>query len=641
MDKFFPNLHSVVAIQTLGASREQKVSQNRTVNRTLLTPRQERPHNGHVTQVIDDRRRSATSRYVDERVHALLRERQSTLGRQVSPSVVESWARSVRYGLDPNSVEPSNKPDYDMDSRLLSIADAVMSTRSSSLDLTEGCLFLTNNSGVILRQWSGDSALSAELHRLDVEPGFLVSETTLGTTSGSTLITGVPSFVRGPEHFGDQFVEYTSAGMVISHPVLRRMIGSINLICRFRDTSPAALGWVCEIVRAIEAELLDGSTQSEQLLMQGFLLENRDSRHPVVAVNERTVVTNTAAARMLGTVDQLMLWEYASRIASNPDQAPPPFTLGDGSTATVRCRSITNDDALVGIVMNLARSHPARTRPVPAPSPLHGLIGSTLAWKSMSDRISRCGGASLLLHGEQGVGKFAIAQTVAGPHATVLDAAECRRDPAHWIARVEHALNTSEAPVIIRHLEQIPPDETGELAGALAQHQHATRIIGTSTEPPPERYADAAALSQFVATVAVPPLRDRMGDLPDLVAHFTARALAQSGRDSVRWMSDALQALSRVTWADNLTGLERTVRQVVASTRFGYIGSRDLPVNLAIQAARRQLSTIERAEASAIIDALHNADGNKLRAAEALGIARSTLYRKLRSLGIDLEESNF
>lgn len=593
-----------------------------------------------VTQVIDSYRRSELNRHVDERVHELLRERRSTLDREVSPSVIESWARSVRYGLDPNTVEPSNKLDYEMDSRLLSVADAVMSTRSDSLDMTEACLFLTNNSGVILRQWSGDSTLSAELRRLDVEPGFLVSETTLGTTSGSTLITGAPSFVRGPEHFGDQFIEYASAGMVISHPVLRRMIGSINLICRFRDTSPTALGWVCEIVRAIESTLLDGSTQSEQLLMQGFLLENRDSRHPVVAVSERTVVTNTAAARMLGTVDQLMLWEYASRIASNPDRTPPPFTLGDGSTATVRCRPITNDDALVGIVMNLARSHSARTQSTPAHPILHGLIGSTMVWNAMSEKLSRIGSASTLLHGEPGVGKFTIAQTIAGPHAAVFDANKCRSDPG-WLVQVEHALETSDAPVIIRHLEQIPPESSAALAAALTHHQHTRQVIGTSNEAPPERYAEGQPLSQFVAAVAVPSLQDRMGDLPEFVSHFTERALAQSERRSVRWMSDALQALSRISWEDNLRGLERTVRQVVASARFDYIGSRDLPGSLAAQTSRRRLSTIERAEAALIVDALHNADGNKLRAAEALGIARSTLYRKLKALGIDLEESAF
>ncbi len=133
----------------------------------------------------------SASQDVDERVRELLHERRLGPETNISPSVVESWARSIRYGLDPSAVEPCSSIDYELDRRLIDAADTVMSSRSSNLDMTEGCLYLTNSAGIILRQWSGDSTLNNELRRLDVEPGFLVSETTLGgTTSGCTLITG-------------------------------------------------------------------------------------------------------------------------------------------------------------------------------------------------------------------------------------------------------------------------------------------------------------------------------------------------------------------------------------------------------------------------------------------------------------------
>jgi DNA-binding NtrC family response regulator len=60
-----------------------------------------------------------------------------------------------------------------------------------------------------------------------------------------------------------------------------------------------------------------------------------------------------------------------------------------------------------------------------------------------------------------------------------------------------------------------------------------------------------------------------------------------------------------------------------------------------VEATGRRLSELERAEVKTILQAMQKADGNKHKAAEALGIARSTLYRKIRSLSIDLDVANF
>ncbi|HKT58832.1 MAG TPA: helix-turn-helix domain-containing protein, partial [Gemmatimonadales bacterium] len=65
----------------------------------------------------------------------------------------------------------------------------------------------------------------------------------------------------------------------------------------------------------------------------------------------------------------------------------------------------------------------------------------------------------------------------------------------------------------------------------------------------------------------------------------------------------------------------------------------DLPPEYVARAARRQLAALEQIEAQTIVRALREAGGNKHQAALALGIARSTLYRKIRALGLDLSAS--
>ena len=69
--------------------------------------------------------------------------------------------------------------------------------------------------------------------------------------------------------------------------------------------------------------------------------------------------------------------------------------------------------------------------------------------------------------------------------------------------------------------------------------------------------------------------------------------------------------------------------------------SRLFPPALLAKAAPRRLTAIEHAELEAISEALDAAGGNKRDAARRLGIARSTLYRKLRAYGLDLDRTAF
>jgi transcriptional regulator of acetoin/glycerol metabolism len=87
--------------------------------------------------------------------------------------------------------------------------------------------------------------------------------------------------------------------------------------------------------------------------------------------------------------------------------------------------------------------------------------------------------------------------------------------------------------------------------------------------------------------------------------------------------------------------LELVVDSVVHKCRTGYVDSHQLPEGVRIQAAGRQLSRLEQLEASEILASLRESDGNKLAAALRLGMARSTLYRRMRSLGMDLDSVNY
>lgn len=513
-----------------------------------------------------------------------------------------------------------------------------MRSRIDGLSAAESCLFLTNAAGVILRHWVGDNELMMRLARLDIEPGFLVSETTLGTTSGSTLITAAPTFVRGPEHFGAQFAEFTSAGMVVVHPVTQRIVGSINLCSRFRDTSPLAVPWVCDIATEIERCLLDNATNAEQGLMRAFVNERRDARHAVVAVNEKTVVANAAATRMLGSVDQAVLWEYAARVLSEPETARRPAALGGSQPVVIDHHTVVSDGSVIGVVLKLKRAE-VRSDCGTAKMELPGLIGHSERWTAMVDQISRAAGSpGVLLVGERGVGKSALARACTHEASPIeLDAAASGAN-SQWLSTIAApALAQSDAAVIIHHLDQLAPPMVTSMCDMLAHRAPGTRVVATSATWPHREHATDAVLATFASVISVPPLSERSADIPALVAHFTAEAGAD--REPVQWMPDALRALARVDWPDNVAGLKRLVTQIVSETGYSYVSAKELPTHLAAITSRRRLVGLERAEATAIVDAIRTSGGNKHQAAEMLGIARSTLYRKMRSLGIDMDNA--
>ena len=122
-------------------------------------------------------------------------------------------------------------------------------------------------------------------------------------------------------------------------------------------------------------------------------------------------------------------------------------------------------------------------------------------------------------------------------------------------------------------------------------------------------------LRLFPGTVEVPPLRHHGEDLRELVPFFLGK-LSQQGR--VTCSPAATQLLLRHTWPGNAAQLWQVLRQVVQRRRVGQILPEDLPPEC-WTVSRRVLSPLESIERDAIVQSLLDHDGNKIRAARALG----------------------
>jgi len=135
--------------------------------------------------------------------------------------------------------------------------------------------------------------------------------------------------------------------------------------------------------------------------------------------------------------------------------------------------------------------------------------------------------------------------------------------------------------------------------------------------------------------INLPALRDRREDIPLLAAHFLGKAKARYRKQVSGFSSSAMQQMMQYPWPGNVRELEHTVERAVLLCRSDEIE----PANLAIASSRSSVQSfenmsIDEVEALLIRKVLRRCDGNISQAAEALGLSRAALYRRIEKYGL-------
>jgi two-component system nitrogen regulation response regulator NtrX len=138
----------------------------------------------------------------------------------------------------------------------------------------------------------------------------------------------------------------------------------------------------------------------------------------------------------------------------------------------------------------------------------------------------------------------------------------------------------------------------------------------------------------------VPPLRDRLEDVPLLIEHFNERFATAYGKKAKKFDAEVIEVMQRYSWPGNVRELRNTIERVVIMHQNHRVGVKDLPAFGETEPPASSYRFPSFKEAS---DAYHRefiqrkleeADGNISRAAELMGIDRSHLYRRMKALGI-------
>jgi DNA-binding NtrC family response regulator len=301
------------------------------------------------------------------------------------------------------------------------------------------------------------------------------------------------------------------------------------------------------------------------------------------------------------------------------------------------------------------------------------LIAGSAAMAPVLELIERVGpsDASVLVTGENGAGKGTVAQALhavssrAGRPLLTVNAGGLSEGvfESELFGHVRGAFTDARADRVGRfeladggtlfldEIANVPPGlqskllrvvETGEFepVGSSRTRRTDVRIVSATNAD----LAQEVALGRFrqdllfrlnTIEIRVPPLRDRRADIPPLAHHFLRQHAARYRKRLSDFEAPALEALLAHPWPGNVRELDHAVERAVLMAAGDKVRAGDLGLRAAGGDARSldDLS-LEEMEQVLIRKALARHDGNVSKAAEALGVSRSALYRRLQRYGL-------
>jgi two-component system repressor protein LuxO len=286
------------------------------------------------------------------------------------------------------------------------------------------------------------------------------------------------------------------------------------------------------------------------------------------------------------------------------------------------------------------------------------LAGTSAPMRALFEQIARVAPAQapVFVFGETGTGKTAVAQAVharskrrGGPFVTVECTGRTGEDIVAELTGSGGAFDRADGGTLfLDEVGRLPEAaqavllralDSGEIGGPTDRRKVAVRIVASSNRRQgeiagrgglrPDLYFRLAVL-----TLTVPALRERPDDLGALADDCARRAAREAGCRPVRLTADAQDLLARQDWPGNLSELRNLMEAVTRAHGGATVDAGEIAAFLRApgpaRATARAIRPLWMEEARLIEEAIEAFDGNIARAAAALEISPSTIYRKRR-----------
>lgn len=577
-----------------------------------------------------------------------------------NPLLSASWCRSQRYGLDPASDDVPRLHASELADRLAShsrlqkLAQPVVDALASRVDDLQSVVILSDPSGLVLQTFGATQALQ-KAQRFALAPGNLWSESGRGTNAiGTALAIDDSCEIDGRQHFLTSNQSLYCAAVPLQNPE-GKIAGVLDISGPAHYPHARTLAWVKGAAKQIEYLWMKQSLHPQQWLMSLHTQAERlDSVHELLLVFTDNVLmaANRLAMREFSLnanqLGQLTFQQLFPQLRQTAVSIPLPLTAGQ-QRYYYRLRA----PATASVAM---AARPALDLPFSSPREGEKLLRLLNAGIGLCiEGETGCGkeyvSRTLHRHSRWSSGKFVAINCAAIPESLIESelfgyqpGAFTGANKNGYIGKIREADGgvlfldeIGDMPLTLqsRLLRVLQEKEVTPLGASRSSAVNFAVICATHRNLA-QRVAEGAfredllyRLREFA--LMLPPLRK----WPELPA-FIQRLWRDLGGDKRRitLAPEVVQRLASQPWPGNVRQLQSLMRVLLALAEEGEtLGVDDLPHEYQSQADAPAPRGLQQHDAQLIAETLAAHNGNISQTARALGVARSTLYRRAARRG--------
>ncbi len=566
----------------------------------------------------------------------------------------------------------------------------VLDSYSDLLAESGHVLVLADAKGQLLHS-VGQKQIQKKLEQINFMPGADWAEETVGPNGiGTALSLGRPELVLGSEHYCQGWQPWVCYGAPIYSPGSNSVIGAVDITGSARFVKSESLALTISIAKSIEQVLMIKHLKLREQRQE--LLENLERQWPhdgllLLHADGDFLDLNQRASRLLkmdhkcSTKKDLaqkfpQLWKNLQpALAKGEGCNDFEFSANEQIELTCRIEVFQIKGGDLGWVLVLSEKHSQSQTKIASKKyfTFEDIKGDStqlqkalkIAQAAANDRLKN----PIMIQGETGTGKELIAQAIhsaseqaQGPFIAI----NCSALPADLVeselfgyeagsftgAQRQGRSGKFEAAnsgtIFLDEIDSMPLHVQVKLL-RIVEENTVTRIGSHQTRPINCRIITASGsnLRQLmekgdfrpdlfhrlsVLEIDLPALRDRDEDIKSLTQFFINQACRSTGREPLILSTKVEQVLEEYSWPGNLRELYNLCHRWVLTVDEKEITLQHLPDHFRQQksAGNIQKESLKSLGDDLIDQALQEADGNVSRAAKKLGIARSTLYRRIK-----------